>query len=172
MVEAEVDGLGQVFRVTLDPALVERKDREMIEDLIPAAINIAVAKSKELHAEVIKRLDRWHGFPRPQGSPRRRRNRFARRKHYYRRFEKLIVQLPASTQPKIIAFHSPLDHAVRYQPDRTTGQAAWHRPQKCGANYLPFIRVSNAEALALADAIRDVKENVRYCKTCYNLSES
>ncbi len=28
------------------------------------------------------------------------------------------------------------------------------------------------DALALADAIRDVKENVRYCKTCFNLSET
>ena len=28
------------------------------------------------------------------------------------------------------------------------------------------------EALALADSIRDVKENVRYCKTCYNLAET
>ena len=35
-----------------------------------------------------------------------------------------------------------------------------------------LLRVSKAEALALADVIRDVKENVRYCKTCYNLSES
>ncbi|HEY2760591.1 MAG TPA: YbaB/EbfC family nucleoid-associated protein [Pirellulales bacterium] len=56
MVEAEVDGLGQVLRVTLEPALVERKDRELLEDLIPAAINSAVTKSKELHAEVIKNL--------------------------------------------------------------------------------------------------------------------
>jgi nucleoid-associated protein EbfC len=53
MVEAEVDGLGQVLRVTLDPSLVERKDRELMEDLIPAAVNAAVAKSKELHAEVL-----------------------------------------------------------------------------------------------------------------------
>ena len=35
-----------------------------------------------------------------------------------------------------------------------------------------ILRVSKPEALALADAIRDVKENVRYCKTCYNLSET
>ena len=35
-----------------------------------------------------------------------------------------------------------------------------------------ILRVSKAEALALADAIRDVKENVRYCKTCYNLAET
>lgn len=33
------------------------------------------------------------------------------------------------------------------------------------------LRVNSNEALALADAIRNVKENVRYCRTCYNLSE-
>ena len=54
MVEVEVNGLGQVLRVTLDPALVERRDREMLEDLIPAATNQALAKAKELHADVIR----------------------------------------------------------------------------------------------------------------------
>ena len=34
-----------------------------------------------------------------------------------------------------------------------------------------ILRVHKAEALALADAIRGVRENVRYCKTCFNLSE-
>lgn len=33
------------------------------------------------------------------------------------------------------------------------------------------LRVHQSEALALADAIRDVKENVRYCRTCFNLAE-
>ena len=33
------------------------------------------------------------------------------------------------------------------------------------------LRVHKAEAMSLADAIRAVKENVRYCKRCYNLSE-
>lgn len=33
------------------------------------------------------------------------------------------------------------------------------------------LRANKPEALALADAIRDVKENVRYCRTCYNLAE-
>jgi recombination protein RecR len=33
------------------------------------------------------------------------------------------------------------------------------------------LRVHKTEALALADAIRDVKENVRYCRICYNLAE-
>ena len=34
-----------------------------------------------------------------------------------------------------------------------------------------ILRVHASEALALADAIRRVKENVRYCQVCYNLSE-
>jgi recombination protein RecR len=33
------------------------------------------------------------------------------------------------------------------------------------------LRVHKTEALALADAIRNVKENVRYCRTCFNLAE-
>jgi recombination protein RecR len=33
------------------------------------------------------------------------------------------------------------------------------------------LRVSAPEALALADAIRNVKQNVRYCRVCYNLAE-
>ena len=34
-----------------------------------------------------------------------------------------------------------------------------------------LLKVPKDEALALADAIRSVKENVRYCKQCYHLSE-
>jgi recombination protein RecR len=33
------------------------------------------------------------------------------------------------------------------------------------------LRVHEREALALAEAIRNVKQNVRYCKNCYNLTE-
>ncbi len=34
-----------------------------------------------------------------------------------------------------------------------------------------ILRQSKSEALALAAAIRNVKENVRYCSRCYNLAE-
>ncbi len=34
-----------------------------------------------------------------------------------------------------------------------------------------LLRVSKGEALALAEAIRDVRENVSYCSVCYNLAE-
>ncbi|HEY2840137.1 MAG TPA: recombination mediator RecR [Pirellulales bacterium] len=33
------------------------------------------------------------------------------------------------------------------------------------------LRVTKPEAIALAEAIRNVKENVRYCSVCYNLAE-
>ena len=33
------------------------------------------------------------------------------------------------------------------------------------------LRSHRTEAMALADAIRDVKDNVRYCRNCYNLAE-
>lgn len=56
MVEVEVNGIGEVLRVTIEPSLVERGDREMIEDLIPAAVNQALAKAKQLHAEAVKEV--------------------------------------------------------------------------------------------------------------------
>jgi DNA-binding YbaB/EbfC family protein len=56
MVQAEVNGLGEVLRVTLDPALVSRGDRELIEDLVPAAVNQATAKARQQHAEMMREM--------------------------------------------------------------------------------------------------------------------
>ena len=35
-----------------------------------------------------------------------------------------------------------------------------------------MLRVPESEAFALADSIRSVRENVRYCSVCFNLAES
>jgi DNA-binding YbaB/EbfC family protein len=51
LVEVEVNGLGEALAVRIDPSLVEKQDREMIEDLLPAAFNAAVAKANQLRAE-------------------------------------------------------------------------------------------------------------------------
>ena len=56
MVEVEMNGLGQVLRLTIEPALVEKNEREMIEDLVPAAVNQASQKAKQLHVEAMKSL--------------------------------------------------------------------------------------------------------------------
>jgi nucleoid-associated protein EbfC len=54
MIEVEVNGLGEVLRVKIDPGLVARGEREMIEDLIPAAVNQAVTKARQLHMDAFK----------------------------------------------------------------------------------------------------------------------
>lgn len=56
LVEVEVNGLAEVLAVRLDPTLVEKGDREMIEDLLPAAFNAAQKKARELHAEAIQQI--------------------------------------------------------------------------------------------------------------------
>jgi len=54
MVEVEANGLGEIVRIRIDPALVEKGEREMIEDLTPAAANQALTKAKQLHAEAVQ----------------------------------------------------------------------------------------------------------------------
>ena len=54
LLSVEVNGLGEVLRCTIDPSLAG--DREMIEDLLPAAVNQAQAKAKGLYAEEMKSL--------------------------------------------------------------------------------------------------------------------
>lgn len=56
MVEVDVNGLGEALAVRIDASLVEKGEREMIEDLLPAAINAAQAKAKQLHAEAMQSL--------------------------------------------------------------------------------------------------------------------
>jgi DNA-binding YbaB/EbfC family protein len=51
LVEVEANGLGEILKITIDPSLVEKNEIEMIQDLLPAAINQAVTKSKSLHLE-------------------------------------------------------------------------------------------------------------------------
>lgn len=54
MVECEVNGLGQVLSIKIEPSLVENNELEMIQDLLPAAINQAIGKSKQMHMEAMK----------------------------------------------------------------------------------------------------------------------
>ena len=56
MVEVDVNGLGEAMAVRIDPSLVAKGDREMIEDLLPAAFNAAQAKAKQMHAEALQGL--------------------------------------------------------------------------------------------------------------------
>lgn len=54
MVKVIADGMGQIQRVEIDPILKEQNDWEMVCDLLPAAINMAAAKAKELHVQAMQ----------------------------------------------------------------------------------------------------------------------
>ena len=56
LVEVEVNGLAEVLAVRIDPTLMEKKDREMIEDLLPAAFNAAQQKARQMHAEAMQSI--------------------------------------------------------------------------------------------------------------------
>jgi len=63
MVTVEVNGLGEVLACRIDPSLFTSGDRELVEDLLPAAINQAQQKAKELHAAAVKSMT--DGFEMP-----------------------------------------------------------------------------------------------------------
>jgi DNA-binding YbaB/EbfC family protein len=56
LVEVEANGLGEVLRLRIDPALSEKADLEMVATLAPAAINQALEKARQLHGEALKSL--------------------------------------------------------------------------------------------------------------------
>jgi len=54
MVTVTANGAGQVTEVKIDPELAEKNDLEMVTDLLPAAINDALGKAKQLHVEAMQ----------------------------------------------------------------------------------------------------------------------
>ena len=54
MVEVEVNGLQEIVRCRIDEKLYERDDRELLEDLLVAAVNDATAKARTLQADAMK----------------------------------------------------------------------------------------------------------------------
>lgn len=63
MIEVEMNGLGEVIACRIDPELFAQGDREMIEDLLPAAFNQAHAKSRQLHADAMRSLTEGMDMP-------------------------------------------------------------------------------------------------------------
>jgi hypothetical protein len=63
LIEVEVNGLGEILFVRIDPAFFAQGDREMIEELFPAAANQALAKSRQLHADAVKSMTEGMDVP-------------------------------------------------------------------------------------------------------------
>jgi nucleoid-associated protein EbfC len=56
MVVVRANGLQQVIGVKIDPSLLDSKDREMVEDLLQAATNQALEKSREAANQAMAQL--------------------------------------------------------------------------------------------------------------------
>lgn len=65
MVRATVSGKGELKRLVLDPALMTPADREVLEDLVIAAVNDAHAKAQEAAQGEMAKLT--EGLPLPPG---------------------------------------------------------------------------------------------------------
>ncbi len=63
MVKAAVNGQGDILSVHLEKEVVNPEDTEMLEDLIVAAVNDAVRKSREVAAERMSGVTGGMGFP-------------------------------------------------------------------------------------------------------------
>jgi DNA-binding YbaB/EbfC family protein len=61
MVTVEVNGLGDVLACRIDPSIAT--DRELIEDLVPAAVNAALGRAKLLHAEAMRSMTAGMDLP-------------------------------------------------------------------------------------------------------------
>lgn len=63
MVEVEVNGLAEVLRCRIDEGLIAGGDRELIEDLVVTAVNQAMTKTKQMHAEAMQSLTGGMSLP-------------------------------------------------------------------------------------------------------------
>jgi len=63
MVKATVNGQGDILAIHLEREVIDPEDKEMLEDLIVAAINDAVRKSREVAAQRMSGITGGMAFP-------------------------------------------------------------------------------------------------------------
>jgi DNA-binding YbaB/EbfC family protein len=56
MVEIEINGAMDVLRCKIEPSVLAQGDKEFLEDLVVTAVNQAIVKSKEMHAEAMRNI--------------------------------------------------------------------------------------------------------------------
>lgn len=56
MVRVTANGLGTVLKIEIDELLKEKNEWEMVESLLPVAVNDALGKAKALHVEAMQEL--------------------------------------------------------------------------------------------------------------------
>ena len=67
MVSVTADGRGRVKKVVIDPAVVDREDIEMLEDLVVAAVAEAQSRAQKIYDDEMQKLA--GGMPLPFNLP-------------------------------------------------------------------------------------------------------
>lgn len=63
MVKAVASGEGELISIEIEPQIIQSGDREMLQDLIVAAVNEVLRKAKELTAEEMSRITKGINIP-------------------------------------------------------------------------------------------------------------
>lgn len=63
MIKVIASGDGQIISVQIEPEIFQSGDKEMLEDLIVAAVNNALENAKKLFAEELKKITGGIGIP-------------------------------------------------------------------------------------------------------------
>jgi DNA-binding YbaB/EbfC family protein len=69
MVKAKVNGLMEVLRCEISDELLKMNDREMLEDLVRGAINVAIQKVRQQVNEETTKMATGMGLPPGMGLP-------------------------------------------------------------------------------------------------------
>lgn len=63
MVTATAKGDGTIVSIKIDPKVINPADKEMLEDLVLAAVDGAIKKSRELSADEMRKVTAGLGLP-------------------------------------------------------------------------------------------------------------
>jgi hypothetical protein len=55
MVSATANGRGEIMKIKIDPQAVDPRDVAMLEDLVAAAVNVALKRARELAEQEMRR---------------------------------------------------------------------------------------------------------------------
>lgn len=63
MVTVVANGRQEIISIVIDPEVIDREDKEMLQDLVMAAVNDGLAKAKEMVNEEMGRLTKGMNLP-------------------------------------------------------------------------------------------------------------
>lgn len=69
VVKVVASGQQEILSVSIDPAVVNEDDVEMLQDLIVAAVNEALRKARELASDEMAKVTQMMGLPGPVSGP-------------------------------------------------------------------------------------------------------